>query len=31
MTKHILLHEMNTSHQPCPVIAARIKWSTADI
>jgi hypothetical protein len=31
MMKHILPHLMNTSHQPCPVVAARIKWSTADI
>jgi hypothetical protein len=31
MTKYALSHKVNTLHQPCPVIAARIKWSTADI
>ncbi len=24
-------HEVNTSQQGCPVIAARIKWATADV
>jgi hypothetical protein len=31
MTKHKLPHEVNTSQQPCPAIAARIKWTTADV
>jgi hypothetical protein len=31
MTMDILLHEFNTLYQLCPVIAARIKWSTADV
>jgi hypothetical protein len=31
MTLHILLHEMNTPYQLCPVVATRIKWSTADV
>jgi hypothetical protein len=31
MTKHILPHEVNTSQQFCPTLAARIKWTTADV
>ncbi len=31
MTKCLLQHKMNASQQPCPVIAVRIKWSTADV
>lgn len=31
MMMHILLHKVNTSDRLCPVIAARIKWSTADV
>ncbi|CAG0933510.1 hypothetical protein TFLX_03084 [Thermoflexales bacterium] len=31
MMTHLLPQSVNTSHQPCPVIAARIKWATADI
>jgi hypothetical protein len=31
MMKHTLLYEVNTSPQPCPAIAARIKWATADV
>jgi hypothetical protein len=31
MMKYSLPHEVNTSQQPCPAIAVRIKWSTADV
>jgi hypothetical protein len=31
MMNYNLLLKVNTSQQPCPTIAARIKWSTADV
>ena len=31
MTNSMLPPEVNTLYQLCPAIAARIKWSTADV
>ena len=31
MKKLALAFKLYTSHQWCPVVAARIKWATADI
>jgi hypothetical protein len=31
MTTPTLPHEVNTAPHPRPAIAARIKWSTADV
>jgi hypothetical protein len=31
MKQQRLSYEVNTPQQTCPVIAARIKWATADI
>jgi hypothetical protein len=31
MTQHNLPHKVKPSQQPRPAIAARIKWSTADV
>ena len=31
MNRYVLPCKVNTPQQSCPTIAARIKWSTADV